>query len=195
MRQSWRWAADFDSVDSGRISGMQRGVTTFARAMILAAMVPLVGACSSDGGIGNVNVVPKPSDLVRPDWMSFSGHREEFSLRPPGPEDLVGPEGQCAGLAQSQVEDQSGETAQMPAVQGGVALQMTECDVVRRAGAPERVELGANERGERAVVLTYARGPRPGVYRFAAGRLYSIERGPEPPAPARQQKAAAKKRS
>jgi hypothetical protein len=83
----------------------------------------------------------------------------------------------------------------MPAVQGGVALQMTECDVVRRAGAPERVELGANERGERAVVLTYARGPRPGVYRFAGGRLYSIERGPEPPAPARQQKAAAKKRS
>jgi hypothetical protein len=127
--------------------------------------------------------------------MSFSGHREEFSLRPPGPEDLVGPEGQCAGLAQSQVEDQSGETAQMPAVQGGIALQMTECDVVRRAGAPERVELGANERRERAVVLTYARGPRPGVYRFAGGRLYSIERGPEPPAPARQQKAAAKKRS
>jgi hypothetical protein len=58
---------------------------------------------------------------------------------------------------------------------------MTECDVVRRAGAPEQLQVGADERGERAVVITYIRGPRPGIYRFAAGRLTSIERAPEPP--------------
>ena len=58
---------------------------------------------------------------------------------------------------------------------------MTECDVVRRAGAPEQLQIGADERGDRSVLITYVRGPRPGVYRFAAGRLVSIERAPEAP--------------
>ena len=58
---------------------------------------------------------------------------------------------------------------------------MTECDVVRRAGAPEQLQIGADARGDRETVITYIRGPRPGIYRFVAGRLTSIERGPEPP--------------
>jgi hypothetical protein len=72
---------------------------------------------------------------------------------------------------------------------------MTECAVVLRAGPPERFEVGTNERGERTVVLTYIRGHRPGVYRFAAGRLYSIERppGPPPAEPKAKGKAKAKK--
>ena len=69
----------------------------------------------------------------------------------------------------------------------GIALDMTECDVVKRAGQPEKVDFGTNERSERTVVLTYIRGPRPGIYRFAAGRLTIVERAPEPPAPPRQQ--------
>jgi hypothetical protein len=161
----------------------------------LAAVAPLVGACasSSDWNLGQVNVVPRAADLMRPDWMSFSGHKEEFSLRPAGPEDLVSPEGQCAA-AQAQSADQSGDLP--PALlQGGIALQMTECDVVRRAGQPEGIEFGANPGGERTLVLTYMRGPRPGIYRFASGRLQSIERGPEPAPAPRQQKAAAKKKA
>jgi hypothetical protein len=69
-----------------------------------------------------------------------------------------------------------------PTVQGGIVLQMTECDVVRRAGLAEKVDLGTGERGERMVVLTFTRGPWPGIYRFAGGRLYSMERlsGPAP---------------
>jgi hypothetical protein len=59
---------------------------------------------------------------------------------------------------------------------------MTECDVVRRAGPVEKVDLGANERGERSLVLTYLRGPLPGIYRFTGGRLLSIERAPTAPA-------------
>jgi hypothetical protein len=40
------------------------------------------------------------------------------------------------------------------------------------------------------VVLTYLRGPAPGIYRFTAGRLLSIERAPEaPPAPEKPRKA------
>ena len=67
---------------------------------------------------------------------------------------------------------------------------MTECDVVRRAGPVEKIDFGVNERGERTVTLTYMRGPMPGIYRFAGGRLVSIERAPAPPpAPAKQQKA------
>ena len=137
---------------------MQRAVRNLACAAALAVWAPLVGACSSDNP-GGINVVPKPGDLLRPDWLSFSGHKEEFSLRPPGPEDLVGPEGQCAGLAPDPAADQTGEAPVQPVVSGGIALQMTECDVVRRAGTPDRVELGTNDRGERAAVLT-VRGPR-----------------------------------
>ncbi len=70
----------------------------------------------------------------------------------------------------------------------GIALDMTECDVVRIAGVTDRVELAANERNQRSLVLTYVNGPRPGVYRFVGGRLVSIERGPEPPAPAKPAK-------
>ena len=69
---------------------------------------------------------------------------------------------------------------------------MTECDVVRRAGAPDNIQVGSNERGERETVLTYARGTRPGLYRFAAGRLYSIEGVAAPPAPPPTAKKGAK---
>jgi hypothetical protein len=174
---------------------MDRVCPKWVRAAALAALAPMIGACATgEWSLGNVNVVPRASDLMRPDWMSFSGHKEEFSLRPAGPEDLVSPDGQCAAAVQAQSADQSGDLP--PAlVQGGVALQMTECDVVRRAGHPEGIEFGTNPRGERTVVLTYMSGPRPGIYRFAAGRLQSIERGPEPAPAPRQQKAAAKKKA
>ncbi len=71
----------------------------------------------------------------------------------------------------------------------GIALQMTECEVVRVAGYTDRVEIGGNERGQRAVTLTYLSGPRPGIYRFVGGRLASMERVAEPPQQ-RPQKAA-----
>jgi hypothetical protein len=158
----------------------------------LGALIPLIAACSS--GLGTINVVPKPGDLLRPDWTSFSGHKEEFDLRPPGPQDLVSPDGYCQGASQP-VAGAPGLSPEQAVVPGGIALQMTECDVVRRAGTPERTEVGTTNGGERAVVLTYTRGPRPGTYRFARGRLYSIERVPQQEAPARQNAAPAKKRA
>ena len=152
----------------------------------------VIAACSTD--VATINIVPKPSDILRPDWTSFSGHKEEFDLRPPGPQDLVSPDGYCQGAAQSAAGAPAGSPEQA-VMSGGIALQMTECDVVRRAGAPERTEVGATPGGERAVVLTYTRGPRPGTYRFARGRLYSIERGPQQETPARQNAAQPKKRA
>jgi hypothetical protein len=67
---------------------------------------------------------------------------------------------------------------------------------VHRAGGPDGIEFGS-EGGERAVVLTYTRGARPGIYRFGGGRLYSIERAPEPAGAATPQKknSPPKKRS
>jgi len=148
----------------------------------------VIAACSTD--IASINIVPKAPDILRPDWTSFSGHKEEFDLRAPGPQDLVGPDGFCQGTAQS-----AAGSPEQPAILGGVALQMTECDVVRRAGTPERTEVGTTPGGERAVVLTYTRGLRPGTYRFARGRLYSIERGPQQETPVQPKAAQSKKRA
>jgi hypothetical protein len=70
-----------------------------------------------------------------------------------------------------------------PQVMGGIALGMTECQAVQRAGLPGNVNIGTGDKGERKVVLTYLTGTWPGIYRFADGRLKEIERAPAPPAP------------
>ena len=72
-----------------------------------------------------------------------------------------------------------------PLVAGGIALGMTECQAVQRAGSPNNVAIGAGDRGERKVVLTYLSGPWPGIYTFNDGRLKIIERAPEQPKPAK----------
>jgi hypothetical protein len=104
----------------------------------------------------------------------------ESTVRTITPEDLVDTDGRCGPVV---AEDPS-QTA-VPAIPSGIALEMTECDVVKRAGIAEKVELGTNDRSERTVTLTFIRGARPGVYRFVAGRLITMERGPEPPPTAR----------
>jgi hypothetical protein len=162
------------------------------RLVCLAALAAAtLTACATDFTASELNVTEKAAKALRPEGMAFHGVRDDLTLRPVVAQDLVGAEGQCAaGTAGPSMVPVEGA----PAVGGGIALQMTECEVVARAGAPDRVEFGT-ERSERAVVLTYGRGPRPGVYRFAGGRLYSIERGPEPPPAApKQKKAPAKKR-
>jgi hypothetical protein len=42
-------------------------------------------------------------------------------------------------------------------------------------------------------VLTYLKGPWPGVYRFTAGRLVSIERAPAAPEPSAKAATRSKK--
>jgi hypothetical protein len=65
---------------------------------------------------------------------------------------------------------------------------LSECEVVRRAGVPERVEIGADQRGQRTAVFTYSSGGQPGIYRFVAGRLATVEQLPAPPASERPAK-------
>jgi hypothetical protein len=101
---------------------------------------------------------------------------------------MVDARGRCAGAV---VPAATGDPSQggvslpqagVPMIPSAIALDMSECDVVKRAGFPERTEIGTNEAGERTVTLTYINGQKPGIYTFRAGRLASMERAPEPPA-------------
>jgi len=120
--------------------------------------------------------------------------------KPVPPEEMVDGEGRCVGSPMAAAETAPGTAVSDPVTTpanpafavGGIALGMTECDVVKRAGPPESVAIGTNERGERTVTLTYTRNMRPGVYTFTAGRLVTIARAPEPappPKPARPARA------
>ncbi len=68
-------------------------------------------------------------------------------------------------------------------IMGGIALGMSECDVVRRAWLPGTVNVSAGDKGERRVVLTYLSGTWPGIYTFDAGRLKIVDRAPVPETP------------
>lgn len=84
-----------------------------------------------------------------------------------------------------------------PEVRGGprgVALSMTECEVIRMVGYTDRVEIGSDG-GRRSVTLTYVSGERPGIYRFMDGRLASMERIEGLPEPRKQRQPAKKTRT
>jgi hypothetical protein len=171
------------------------------RIFAVGVLAPLIAACSSDSSPSSY--LPKLDNFTKTSLAFGEGSRPAVtSLQPVTAADLITPDGQCASVGPGPVvasatPGQATDENPAPAlIQGGIALEMTECDVVRRAGAPDRFEFGTTERGERSATLTYVNGPRPGIYHFAAGRLASIERGPEPPAaakPAKAKKPAAKK--
>jgi len=127
------------------------------------------------------------SSIVPPDPNEFA--RSQRSLNPVGPADLVDASGVCPGAAappQPQ-SDSTGDTqvsTAPPVVTAprGVALEMTECEVVRAAGVPAEVQINADPQGQRTTTLVYATPERP-IYRFVGGRLKVIERGAEPPPP------------
>jgi hypothetical protein len=136
--------------------------------------VPAAAALLAAGCSG----LPTADDLLpQAPKFEFKTLPSNPSMRALGPPALIGPEGSCSTA--------SGE---FPGA--AIGLEMSECDVVQRAGPPDNIDISSNPRGERIAVLTYVRGERPGIYRFVAGRLVSIERGAEPPAPERPAKKA-----
>jgi hypothetical protein len=74
-------------------------------------------------------------------------------------------------------------TAADPLLGSGIALGMSECEVVYRAGAPSSVQIGSLPNGDRTAALTFPSGPRPGVYRFIRGALTEMDAVAAPPAP------------
>jgi hypothetical protein len=75
-----------------------------------------------------------------------------------------------------------------------LALGMSECEVVYRAGQPSGVQIGRNPNGDRTAVLTYQSGPRPGIYRFERGRLMEMDSVGPPPNTVKQPARAKKPR-
>jgi hypothetical protein len=113
--------------------------------------------------------------------------------RPVTARDLVDAQGLCAGAAGTEASAGQGGAASRLSGKG-VGLGMTECEVVATIGQAQSVNADGAA-GERVVTMTYSSGERPGVYRFVAGRLVTMERGAEAyaSAPPPQKKPPAKK--
>lgn len=170
--------------------------------LVLLLVAPMVAGCASTSDIFSSDLLSKDAD-----WFSRSGRTfiKNVSIEAPPltpdrrvtPDDLISADGLCPGMAPPVGTAGSNALADAaagaPKAAGVVALGHTECDVARGAGAPDSVNLSTNAAGERVAVLTYARGPRAGIYTFTAGRLATIERGPEPVAPPKIAKPKKKK--
>jgi hypothetical protein len=128
---------------------------------------------------------PDASAFFRP--MSVTNYKDRV-LPPVTPADLVDAGGNCSGVPGPAA---SGEG--VPAVSSVIALEMTECEVVKRAGIAQRVVIGTNERGQRTATLTYINGQRPGLYHFTDGRLSVMEAVLEQPAAPKTAKKQAKR--
>jgi hypothetical protein len=180
---------------------------------IALAAAAVLGGCSNGPDLTErSNWFSKPVDMfATPDWAK-SADANTAALGPKGavaPNDLVNADGSCAPAEAPPVAaaaaPQSAPVATASAdpmgglqtgpgagpgmgpagapVLGGIALGMSECEAVRRAGQPSHVAIGAGEKGERKVVVTYTGGNLPGIYTFYSGRLKEIAAAPAPEKP------------
>jgi hypothetical protein len=160
----------------------------------------VVGALSGAlalGACANVDVENKDAWFSRPFQFVSRGSGYTFSelqeskdrTRPVTANDLVAANGSCPPPPAVQQAPAANQPGGVPAATdtstllgGGIALGMSECDVVFRAGAPNAVQIGKNPNGDRTAVLTFSSGPRSGVYHFQAGALMEVERTQTAPA-------------
>ncbi len=179
-------------------------------ALLCATALTVAGCKNSNQLFENNNEggwFSKPVEMFsKPEWAKNTATTAELGPSGPvGPDELVNADGSCAMAAAAAppptTPDQPpGATVVNapagPQVMGGVALGMSECQVVQRAGNPSNVQIGAGASGERSVTLTFLSPPWPGIYRFSDGRLKVVERAPAPPptakAPPKKKKAAKK---
>jgi hypothetical protein len=181
--------------------GMPAGSSGMSRVSVFRSLitVPLLcAAAASLAGCGG-----GVSDLFSRDAEWFGRQPRilgrSYALETPplteqrsiAPDDLISADGMCAGMAQTSDANAMTESEPATAAPGtpslpaGIALGRTECEVARYAGRPDNVELSNDPRGDRIAVMTFLKGPRPGIYRFVAGRLAAVERAPVPAAPAK----------
>jgi hypothetical protein len=149
-------------------------------ALPVVAMALMLGACGSMEKLSEFSVPTASSFEWNPYSKASMSVAPTFKTAAATPADYVNADGSCAGGS-------AGEASAAQASGGAVALQMTECAVVRVLGAPEKIDIAANDRGERTARLLYSRGDRPGLYSFTSGQLTQIERVAEA-APAKPQK-------
>ena len=140
-----------------------------------------------------------PEELIDPDGRCPAPAKpHEADAEPSPPPDR--PIGSVAGdLAHAPMPPAAPAFANQPSganpLLGGVALGMTECEVVRRAGLPGDINISLEKGGNRRVVLTYLSGPWPGIYTFNSGRLNVVDRAPVPVQPAAPQETPKTKKA
>jgi hypothetical protein len=114
--------------------------------------------------------------------------------RPITPNDLVSAGGSCPapavaaapaapapGTPQGPPGASAADTSSL--LGSGIALGMSECDVVFRAGQPSSVQIGSAPNGDRTALLTFDGGPRAGAYHFLRGALTEMDSVAPMPAP------------
>jgi hypothetical protein len=163
----------------------------FGVALVAALAASLGGCADLDLDKGGQVWFQKPLDVAgrNAGGYTFSELAETKQRQKTiTPNDLVNANGTCPTPAAPppapQASAQPGNAAPAPApatntdslLGGGVALGMSECDIVFRAGAPSSVQIGARPNGDRTAVLTFDSGPRAGVYRFDRGTLIEMNR-------------------
>jgi hypothetical protein len=175
------------------------------RSGVIAALALAVAL----SGCGNVDFDPnqrwfsKPLDVAgrNAGGYTFSELAESKQRqRPITAADLVDNNGACAPQAPPAPGSQAATPPAAPDTSsllgGGVALGMSECDVVFRVGQPTTVQLGKNPNGDRTAVLTFQAGPRPGIYHFERGALMemdSVQVSAAPPQPTKKNAVKATK--
>jgi hypothetical protein len=167
--------------------------SNYRGALAVAAMAAALSGCG--GTFDTTGWFSKPVDLFGSrGGYTYSQLGEMKKERPITPNDLVDANGACPAFVPSEAAPSApaaspdGAPDAATRLSGGIAIGMSECDVVSRVGPPNAVSLSSTPRGDRTAILTFNGGPRPGVYRFIGGRLKEMDRVEEPPQPAQPAK-------
>jgi hypothetical protein len=168
----------------------QTGV--FGGSNSVAAVAALIIALSLSGCADDTGALfSKPLNVFNNNLnYTYSSLGEAKQDRPITANDLIDANGACPGYTSPAPlsPDQGSPFG------GGVALGMSECEVVSRLGQPTAVDISRNPNGSRSAALTYNSGSRPGLFRFEAGRLSEMDRVEAPPSPQPEKKKTVKKK-
>jgi hypothetical protein len=176
----------------------------------LAALLAAVALCGCSGDLFERSAwfQKRPDFFGREGGYTYS-ELQETKQKPITANDLISPNGACPSrpmppqmqpavavpAAPNNPNAPSAvATSADPLLGEGVALGMSECDVVERAGEPASIQIGRNPNGDRTALLTYQSGPRPGIYRFERGRLTEINELDNPPPPPQTAKKKPRKK-
>ena len=188
--------------------GRWKGPSVLLRSHCCGALAALAFALALSG-CANVDFDSQQAWFVKP--LDISGRKAGYTFselqetkqrqRAITANDLVNANGSCPPPAAPPPQPPApGQAAAPPApvdtaalLGSGIALGMSECDVVFRAGQPSSVQIGKLPSGDRSAVLTFDTGPRAGVYHFEGGSLKELDALPmaaAPPAPPPKKKTA-----
>ena len=168
-------------------------------ALAMLALAALLGGCA-DGGFDMSGYFSKPLDLFgSKGGYTYSNLDDVKRDRPITANDLVDANGACprfvAPAPAAPGPDGAPGAPDAGLLGSGIAIGMSECEVVAHLGQPTAINIGRSPNGDRSTTLTFTAGPRPGAYHFAGGRLSEMDRVElPPPQPAAKKKATANKK-